>query len=131
MNIETQEHLTTLRNLLNYRIHELNTELHALKLKADEAMAEHATNSEVSDRKDEADHLGREQLDAQSERIEREELRRCEDALRRLDVGVYGDCLDCEEPIPLVRLLALPDAERCVACQARFERREQGHSHAG
>jgi len=30
-------------------------------------------------------------------------------------------CLDCEDPIPLQRLDALPHAVRCVECQGRKE----------
>jgi len=44
-----------------------------------------------------------------------------EAALRRLDAGTYGDCAGCGEPIPLQRLLVQPAAERCAACQSRFE----------
>jgi RNA polymerase-binding transcription factor DksA len=46
-----------------------------------------------------------------------------EDALRRLESGTYGRCVDCLEPIPLPRLRALPFAQTCVACQ---ERRDEG-----
>ena len=38
-------------------------------------------------------------------------------ALRRMSAGAYGRCLDCETPIPTVRLQALPFAERCRDCQ--------------
>jgi DnaK suppressor protein len=41
------------------------------------------------------------------------------DALRRLEAGTYGACTVCEEPIPYGRLLAVPEATRCVACAAR------------
>ena len=34
----------------------------------------------------------------------------------RMDGGVIV-CLECGEPIPLARLLAVPHAVRCVACQ--------------
>jgi DnaK suppressor protein len=47
-----------------------------------------------------------------------------ERALRRLDLGGYGDCLECGEPIPLKRLLAQPAAELCVVCQHTQERKD-------
>jgi DnaK suppressor protein len=40
-----------------------------------------------------------------------------ESALERLKAGTYGACADCEEPIALARLRALPFAERCRDCQ--------------
>jgi RNA polymerase-binding transcription factor DksA len=42
-----------------------------------------------------------------------------ETALRRLRVGTYGQCLDCDLPISPARLSALPFAEVCVECQSR------------
>jgi DnaK suppressor protein len=122
MNIETQEHLTTLRKLLTCRIHELGTELHALEM-AQGGAALDGTSGDVTDRKDEAGELQRREIDAEGERVERAELRRCESALQRLDLGIYGDCCDCHEPIPLPRLLVQPDAQRCAACQTSFEHR--------
>lgn len=44
-------------------------------------------------------------------------------ALRRIDDGSYGTCAACGEPIPALRLQALPAAAFCLACQAAHERR--------
>ncbi len=33
-----------------------------------------------------------------------------------------GDCIDCGEPIESARLAAMPNAIRCLDCQARHER---------
>jgi DnaK suppressor protein len=44
-------------------------------------------------------------------------LREVEAALRRLLKGDYGACIDCDEPIPVRRLAAIPWASRCVRCQ--------------
>ena len=49
------------------------------------------------------------------------ELQAIEDALKRIQEGVYGLCLSCGAPIPHERLHAAPQALRCVACQATFE----------
>lgn len=42
-------------------------------------------------------------------------------ALRRIDSGLYGDCIDCAAPIGMERLRATPQALRCIACQQGFE----------
>ncbi|HUB81627.1 MAG TPA: TraR/DksA family transcriptional regulator [Bryobacteraceae bacterium] len=42
-------------------------------------------------------------------------------ALRRIDEGTYGLCIDCEEPIAPRRLAAVPWAGRCLACQESAE----------
>ncbi len=42
-------------------------------------------------------------------------------ALRRLDEGTYGRCVDCGEPLPDERLDARPEAARCMSCQQKLE----------
>ena len=44
------------------------------------------------------------------------------EAVRRLDEGAYGYCVDCAEAIAAVRLRALPFAVRCKACEEQRER---------
>jgi DnaK suppressor protein len=44
------------------------------------------------------------------------------EALRRLDEGNYGLCVDCRRPVPDGRLEAKPEASRCVTCQAKRDR---------
>ena len=43
-------------------------------------------------------------------------------ALRRLEGGTYGECVNCGNPVPEGRLEARPDAARCVLCQAKYDR---------
>ncbi len=40
-------------------------------------------------------------------------------ALQRLEIRQYGICQECGEPISLKRLLAIPWATLCIACQDR------------
>lgn len=55
-------------------------------------------------------------LDAEDTR--RQEV---EAALRRLDDGTYGRCVDCGKEIPQARLEVRPEATRCVEDQEAFE----------
>ena len=50
--------------------------------------------------------------------IEREVrmLSEIELALRLMDKGEYGICTVCEEPIPNLRLRAIPWTRRCISC---------------
>jgi RNA polymerase-binding protein DksA len=50
-----------------------------------------------------------------------DEIRDIDAALMRMAHGMYGTCLDCEEPIEFRRLEAQPTAQRCLACQTRLE----------
>jgi DnaK suppressor protein len=43
-------------------------------------------------------------------------------ALRRIELGTYGTCVDCGAPVPEGRLEAKPEAARCVTCQAKSDR---------
>jgi DnaK suppressor protein len=47
------------------------------------------------------------------------------EALHRIDLGTYGTCVDCGGPVPEGRLEAKPEAARCVACQAKRDRRHR------
>ncbi len=47
--------------------------------------------------------------------------RAIEAALGRIESGQYGRCEECDEPILMQRLKALPWATRCVACQEETE----------
>ena len=44
-------------------------------------------------------------------------------ALKRIENGTYGKCVNCGQPIPEKRLEAIPWAERDVKCEEQVERR--------
>jgi hypothetical protein len=98
MDLATQTHLGSLRNLLTYRLGELRAELHARELSGPADAAGDADGSQL-------------------------DMTQVQAALQRLDAGVYGDCTDCGEPIPLARLWVKPDAPRCARCEAIAESR--------
>jgi DnaK suppressor protein len=53
---------------------------------------------------------------------ERTKLRLVEEALAKIDEGIYGVCERCEEAIPVKRLDLLPFTRYCVQCQGELER---------
>ena len=53
-------------------------------------------------------------------------LREIEEALRRLDIGEYGTCANCEERIGPKRLHAVPWAQLCLKCQEMADQSEFG-----
>ena len=52
-------------------------------------------------------------------------LRQVKAALRRVQAGSFGTCLDCEETISPKRLAAVPWAARCIQCQETADREGQ------
>ena len=39
-------------------------------------------------------------------------------ALHKMEIGTYGICESCNQPIPRARLQALPYASLCVQCKS-------------
>jgi DnaK suppressor protein len=54
-----------------------------------------------------------------------ETLKDIDDALRRLDEGAYGKCIDCGRPIERARLEAVPWARYCLADQEKHDREQR------
>lgn len=79
-----------------------------------------------------ADHFGRPEdstaqvstardLEFALDARESAELDLVDAALRRIEAGTYGQCIDCGCDIPAARLHAAPEAPRCIACQEKAE----------
>ena len=119
MELATQTHLKTLRDLLTYRLGELRAEVHAAELAREQTGM--PSVRDVGDRKDDATQQQFASMDEVQERRDLDELRQVKAALQRLDEGTYGDCADCGEPIALGRLMVQPAALCCAPCQAARE----------
>ena len=52
---------------------------------------------------------------------ENTEYRMILEALRSIDEGTYGICIDCEGKISEKRLKYYPNASRCISCQEAIE----------
>jgi DnaK suppressor protein len=122
MDTLTQNHLVTLRNLLAYRLRDLQAELSV------EGRASHVPADAAPDVRDRKDMASEAQLTTVGEAEvarDADELAAVKAALQRLDANQYGDCVDCGEAIPLQRLLVQPASVRCAACQSVFEHAAQ------
>jgi len=51
-------------------------------------------------------------------------IKKIDEALKRIEDGVFGDCDECDDSIGEQRLRARPTATLCVACKEEQERRE-------
>ncbi|MDO9218237.1 MAG: TraR/DksA family transcriptional regulator [Lacisediminimonas sp.] len=85
-----------------------------------EASAEHFGEKEDST----AQERSARELEFALDAHDSEELDRLDAALRRIEDGSYGLCVDCGVGIPPARLEAAPDALRCIACQEKLERHQ-------
>ena len=100
---------------------EREKELLALLHRAVEPALEANTQRDVSDFKDGAVEESQAMVDdAQSAHAARE-LDEVHAAMRRIQDGSYGECLDCGEAIGDQRLAALPATPYCTSCQEARE----------
>lgn len=58
---------------------------------------------------------------------ERRELIAIDRALTKIATHQFGICEECEEEIPIKRLLVVPEARLCARCQG-FQERQQGRN---
>jgi RNA polymerase-binding protein DksA len=52
---------------------------------------------------------------------EEQTLEEVNEALERIEQGSFGMCEECKQPVPKVRLQALPYARYCVECARKLE----------
>lgn len=112
--------LDTFRQQLQQQRKELVDQLTQLRggaLDRSEASAEHFGHIEDS----RAQVATERELEFAMDEHESAALRTIDLALKRIESGVYGDCMDCGAQIPLARLRATPQALRCIACQQIHE----------
>lgn len=51
---------------------------------------------------------------------EQASVQEIEDAMRRLNEGLFGVCTVCQQPIAMARLRAIPATRYCITCAGRF-----------
>ena len=56
---------------------------------------------------------------------EQELLYQIDDALKRLDDGSFGVCQQCNQPVSMSRLKAVPYASMCISCQRAKEQKHK------
>ena len=57
--------------------------------------------------------------------LEQAELSQIERALQLIEEGDYGKCEECQEPIDVERLRALPFATLCIECKKEAEKKSR------
>jgi len=80
-----------------------------------------ATAEPLQDLADQATESYRKEFLYSLSDADRQTLQQVEEALRRMDDGLYEECISCGDKIPLARLKAIPWATLCIDCQERQE----------
>ena len=67
------------------------------------------------------DAIGNKSINEAALREARNTLVKLERALKMIDRPGFGLCRECEEPIPLARLMIMPESDMCVTCTEETE----------
>jgi len=107
-----------LRQLLEARRKQLTVEMQGMMRDVRAGRAE----ERAADEQDVAESYQRSDVDLAVVQMKAETVARIDAALRRVEAGTYGRCVECEDPIAFERLRALPFALRCTSCEQSRER---------
>lgn len=109
-----KHNLEAIKKALMQRKQELEKELVRLS-------QEKFSDDQVQDPGDQALSSTMETLHSSFQDTEREEYKRIQQALEKIEDGTYGICVDCGQQISEKRLNSFPNAARCLSCQETFE----------
>ena len=119
-----KEELEYFKELLLKRRAELSAELENLRREE----MEQSLKDEDGDNSAFSNHLGDHGTDSNVQeqnfiQIQRDShlLYHIDEALKRIDLGIYGRCEICQRAIARLRLEALPHARLCIECKTKEE----------
>ncbi|MCB1948222.1 TraR/DksA family transcriptional regulator [Nitrosomonas sp.] len=109
----TEEQLTQIKSALHKRYLELQEEIRN----------ELVQSGEEFDLR-QADDISNILADVDTALVDKQinEMRELEMSEKYLMELEFGDCVDCGEEIGFERLIANPSAQRCIACQRKYEK---------
>ncbi len=115
--VTERERYRILRAMLEDRRSEIHDKLRSLResLPAEAAEVRDIEEQSVDDLLQEVDFALME--------MKSETLRQIDEAIRRLEAGSYGHCVECSREMTAARLKALPFARLCRDCQEQKEER--------
>lgn len=77
------------------------------------------TNTRKGDLADQASGTNEVHIQLKLKQTDAKILQAIEEALWRMEQGIYGTCLDCGEPIAPARLSAIPWTRVCIRCKEK------------
>lgn len=76
-------------------------------------------NSRQGDMADQASGTNEVEIQLKLKQTDAKILQAIEEALFRLEKGIYGVCRDCGDPIAMARLEAIPWTRVCITCKQK------------
>ncbi len=77
------------------------------------------TSSRQGDLADQADGNNEVHIQLKLKQTDAKILQAIEEALLRMELGTYGVCRDCGEPVAAARLNAIPWTRSCITCKEK------------
>jgi len=65
--------------------------------------------------------MQQQQMASAGKRAQQIQLTQTIRALKKIEIGEYGLCIDCDDVIAFSRLQIKPESERCINCQQAHE----------
>ncbi len=96
------------------RLLALRADIEALLATHEEPRAQPESDQEVGDRAARAEAVLDHEMAAETTRRRHTELHRIDAALKRIDDGLFGDCVTCGQPISPERLALDPATPFCI-----------------
>ena len=118
----TSRRAQNIRRLIEQRKRQLTAEMQGMM----RTVRQESRAERTADEQDVAESETRSDIDLAVIQMKAETVARVEAALRRLDQGGHGDCVECGEKISIERLTALPFALRCRDCEESREKAMNG-----
>ena len=107
--------------LVENRRREVSARLASVQAQLDVVRAARGGANDDDEHDPEGSTLSTEWSRAEGQRADAErELVELDAARERIEMGVYGACASCGDPIPIGRLRLLPAAVLCVPCASRI-----------
>ncbi len=107
-------------------IEKKNEILQNIEKEESDEISEVESDSVIGDIVDEANNIYELQVLSKLTEKEQEKLQEINEALKRIEEGTYGICVVCGKPIEEKRLLAIPEAKKCLKCKAAEEKMRIG-----
>jgi DnaK suppressor protein len=114
----TQRQLRELKDDLETFLTKLKTQLES----ANEQTQPIKLDQQAVGRVSRIDAIQQQEMAKANQRQSQLQLSRVQEALDTFDIGEFGVCKDCDEPIGFARLKIAPDSSFCIRCQTAHER---------
>ncbi len=114
----------TMKLIENRLLEKKNEILETIEKEELEEISDHESENVIGDIVDTANTAYESQLIEKLTENEQKKLHEINEALKRIEEGVYGKCVVCGREIEEKRLVAIPEAKKCIVCKVAEEKKK-------